>query len=294
MLQKDTRKKPEWLKMPTIGNSSAGEVRRVLRELELNTVCSEAKCPNRGHCFQRGTATFLIMGHVCTRNCRYCAIERNIKTPPPLDPDEPARVAEASARMNLRYVVLTSVTRDDLPDGGAGHIAATVKAIKEKIPGVRVEVLTPDFKGSIESLRTVAASAPSVFNHNLETVERLFPYLRPIASYRKSLEVLRLFGETAPSIPRKSGIMAGLGETEEDMMKTLEDLRENGVTLLTIGQYLQPTSRHLPVVRFLEPSEFENWEKRALEMGFTGVASGALVRSSYQADILADARKVQQ
>lgn len=276
--------------MPTMGNRSAGEVRRILNEMHLNTVCNEARCPNRGYCYQRGTATFLILGSVCTRNCAYCAIEKNVKMPPPLDPEEPLRVAEASARMKLSYVVLTSVTRDDVTDGGAGHFAATVTALKEKIDGVRVEVLTPDFNGSTDSLRTVAESGPSVFNHNLETVERLFPALRPIASYRQSLGVLKEFGRIAPEIPVKSGIMVGLGETETDVLAAMKDLRTSGVTLLTIGQYLQPTSAHIPVERYVEPEEFEKWDQQARELGFTGVASGALVRSSYQADLLADTK----
>ncbi len=269
-----------------MGGESAGEVRKIIREHRLNTVCDQARCPNRGHCYQRGTATFLILGSVCTRNCLYCAIEKNVASPPPPDPGEPERVAEAASLMKLRYVVLTSVTRDDLPDGGAAGFAGTVTALKRTIPGVRVEVLTPDFQGRRASLETLAGSRPAVFNHNLETVERLFPCLRPVASYRQSLRVLSDFYGMAPEIPVKSGLMVGLGETEEDLYRSLEDLRESGVTLLTIGQYLQPTSSHFPVKRYMEPAEFEEWERRALDMGFTGVASGALVRSSYHADLL--------
>ena len=279
-------KKPEWLKMPTMGDSSAGEVRKILGRLKLNTVCEEAKCPNRGHCYQRGTATFLILGSVCTRNCAYCAIEKNIARPPLPDPEEPARVAEAAKLMNLRYAVLTSVTRDDMPDGGAGHFAAVVNSVKKSVPGIRVEVLTPDFNGSADSLRTVADSRPEVFNHNIETVERLFPRLRPIASYRQSLEVLDNFRGIAPDIPTKSGIMAGLGENETDVLRAMEDLRSSGVSLLTIGQYLQPTSKHPPVHRYVTPEEFEAYRINALSMGFSGVASAPLVRSSYHADIL--------
>ena len=281
-------KKPSWLKMPTIGNHSAGEVRRILSSRNLNTVCDEAKCPNRGHCYERGTATFLILGSVCTRNCAYCAIEKNVKVPAPPEPDEPERIAQAAEAMNLKYVVLTSVTRDDLADGGAGHFAETVTRLKSTISGVRVEVLTPDFNGSELSLRVVADSKPDVFNHNIETVRRLFPSLRPIASYEQSLSVLKKFSEIAPDIPRKSGIMVGLGETDNDIRESLFDLRNNGVSLLTIGQYLQPTTKHIPVVRYVEPSEFEKWENTALAMGFTGVASGPLVRSSFHADLLAD------
>ena len=285
------RRKPEWLKMPTIGNGSAGAVRKVLSDLDLETVCDRTRCPNRGHCYQRGTATFLILGSICTRNCAYCAIDRNVASPPPPDPSEPSRVAEAASRMGLWYVVLTSVTRDDLPDGGAGHFAGTVGELKRLIPGVEVEVLTPDFEGSREALETVASAVPDVFNHNLETVERLFPALRPVASYRQSLEVLRLFGELAPGIPVKSGLMVGLGEERADVERSMRDLRENGVSILTIGQYLQPTTDHLPVHRYVDPEEFEDYRLTALSMGFTSVASGPLVRSSYHADLLSGSLK---
>ncbi|MCK5131424.1 MAG: lipoyl synthase [Candidatus Sabulitectum sp.] len=283
-------RKPDWLKMPTIGNRSAGEVRRILSTMNLNTVCNEARCPNRGHCYERGTATFLILGSVCTRNCAYCAIEKNATSLPPPDPDEPRRIAEASSSMNLKYVVLTSVTRDDLPDGGAGHFAETVTELRNTISAVRVEVLTPDFNGDESALRTIAECRPDVFNHNLETVRRLFPALRPIASYDQSLDVLKRFSKIAPDIPVKSGIMVGLGENADDIEETLIDLKNSGVSLLTIGQYLQPTSKHMPAVRYVEPVEFENWEKTALEIGFAGVASGALVRSSFHADLLAESK----
>lgn len=286
-----TTKKPHWLKMPTMGSRSAGEIRKILSAMDLNTVCNEARCPNRGHCYERGTATFLILGSVCTRNCAYCAIERNIASPPPPDSDEPGRIAEASAAMNLKYVVLTSVTRDDLPDGGAGHFAETVTRIRDRIENVRVEVLTPDFNGSESSLETIAKCRPDVFNHNLETVRRLFHELRPVASYSQSLAVLKKFSQLAPGIPTKSGLMVGLGENTGDMEKAMEDLRSSGVSLLTIGQYLQPTSRHMPVVRYVEPVEFENWKIMALKMGFTAVASGPLVRSSFHAEVLSEAYK---
>ena len=276
--------------MPTLGNHSAGEVRRILSSLNLNTVCNEARCPNRGHCYERGTATFLILGSVCTRNCAYCAIEKNVKTPPPPDSEEPRNIAEAAAMMNLKYVVLTSVTRDDLPDGGAEHFAKTLIALKNKIKEVRVEVLTPDFNGDKLALRTIADSRPDVFNHNIETVKRLFRTLRPIASYDQSLELLKSFSEIAPDIPRKSGIMLGLGEKADDIEKALLDLRNCGVSLLTLGQYLQPSSKHMAVARYVEPEEFEIWEKKALGMGFTGVASGPLVRSSFHADLLSESR----
>lgn len=276
--------------MPTIGNSSAGEVRKILSSMNLNTVCNEARCPNRGHCYERGTATFLILGSVCTRNCKYCAIEKNVILPARPDPDEPRRIAEASAMMKLKYVVLTSVTRDDLPDGGASHFAETVKELKKLINGVKVEVLTPDFNGSESALKIIANSQPDVFNHNLETVRRLFSNLRPIASYNQSLEILKRFSEIKPDIPTKSGLMLGLGENSKDIIEALQDLRNSNVSLLTIGQYLQPTSKHISVERYVEPSEFLQWEKTALDMGFTAVASGALVRSSFHADLLSEAK----
>jgi lipoic acid synthetase len=285
-LKKD--KKPLRLKMPTIGNESAGEVRRILTDLNLNTVCSQARCPNSGHCYQRGTATFLILGSVCTRNCAYCAIEKNVASPALPDPDEPRRIAEASSAMQLRYVVLTSVTRDDLLHGGAEHFAATVTALRNRMENVKVEVLTPDFKGDEDALKIIAECRPDVFNHNIETVRRLFPILRPVASYEQSLNLLKRFSELAPGIPIKSGIMAGLGETKLEMEETLPDLRKSGVSLLTIGQYLQPTSKHMAPARYVEPHEFEQWKNSAMEMGFSSVASGPLVRSSFHADIMAE------
>jgi lipoic acid synthetase len=285
-LKKD--KKPLWLKMPTIGNESAGEVRRILTDLNLNTVCSQARCPNSGHCYQRGTATFLILGSVCTRNCAYCAIEKNVASPALPDPDEPRRIAEASSAMQLRYVVLTSVTRDDLLHGGAEHFAATVTALRNRMENVKVEVLTPDFKGDEDALKIIAECRPDVFNHNIETVRRLFPILRPVASYEQSLNLLKRFSELAPGIPIKSGIMAGLGEMKLEMEETLPDLRKSGVSLLTIGQYLQPTSKHMAPARYVEPHEFEQWKNSAMEMGFLSVASGPLVRSSFHADIMAE------
>ncbi|OPL18518.1 MAG: hypothetical protein AVO35_04090 [Candidatus Aegiribacteria sp. MLS_C] len=278
------RRKPSWLRMPERGSGEAARVRGILRKYSLETVCRKAMCPNIGHCFQRGTATFLIMGDSCTRNCRYCAIEHSAGDPPPLDPREPARVAEASAEMGLSYVVVTSVTRDDLTDGGAGHFAAVVRELRLAIPGVTVEVLTPDFCGETESIRTLAVSGPDVFNHNLETVERLFPEVRPEADYARSLGVLRTFGTLSPGTPLKSGLMLGLGETPLEVLGALEDLRESGVTMLTLGQYLQPSRRHWPVHRYLPPEEFDDMALAAREMGFSTVASGPLVRSSFHAD----------
>ena len=248
--------KPPWVKVPTLGSLEAGGVRRILRSYDLSTVCNDALCPNRGHCYQRGTATFLLLGRLCTRGCLYCAIEGS-DSPPPPDPGEPGRVAGAAADLSLSYVVLTSVTRDDLPDGGAEHFARTVEAVRSRIPGCRVEVLVPDFGGSRASLSRIGRASPTVFNHNLETVERLFAEVRPGASFPRSLEVLEEFGRLWPDIPLKSGLMLGLGESREELMETLERLRDTGVELLTMGQYLQPSERHWPVDRYLHPDEFE-------------------------------------
>lgn len=275
--------RPAWLRTPVSGGETAAETRMLLGELGLNTVCSEARCPNRGHCYQRNTAAFLIMGRVCTRDCRYCAVQHGNPSPP--DPDEPCRLGEAAKAMGLRYVVITSVTRDDLPDGGARCFNDVVTALKRNVTGIRVEVLTPDFRGSRSSLETVAEAAPDVFNHNLETVERLFPALRPSGSYRLSLEVLDAFHGLRAGVPVKSGLMLGLGETGQDIEDSLRDLRKAGVTMLTLGQYLRPSKDHAEVGRYVTPEEFRIWRERALEMGFESVASGPLVRSSYHADV---------
>lgn len=277
--------KPEWVRVPTLGSAAAGRVRRILRSHGLSTVCSDALCPNRGHCYQRGTATFLLLGSICTRSCRYCAVESGDPSPPPPDPNEPRRVAEAASEMGLTYVVLTSVTRDDLPDGGAGHFAATVNAVRELTPEALVEVLVPDFGGSRRSLRTVADCAPAVFNHNLETVERLFPRIRPEASFGRSLRLLREFGDIAPEVPLKSGLMLGLGEERGEVTDALAKLLMAGVSILTLGQYLRPSEDHWPVDRYLHPDEFDSLRAEALDMGFSKVAAGPLVRSSYHADL---------
>jgi len=285
MSDRKKRSKPDWLRMPTMGAEGAAEVRSILRKHDLETVCSQARCPNMGHCYQRGTATFLILGSVCTRTCGYCAIEHSACPPPPPDPDEPARVAGAAAEMGLSYVVVTSVTRDDLPDGGAGHFAKTVSEIRKLLPEAMIEVLTPDFRGAETSLQIISDASPDVFNHNLETVRALFPAVRPEASYDLSLEVLRKYGRMSPSTPLKSGLMVGLGEEIEDIRKAITDLREAGVTMLTLGQYLQPTSEHLAVDRFVHPREFDEWKAFAESIGFRSVASGPLVRSSFHADL---------
>ncbi len=279
------RKKPDWLKMPSRGAEEAAKVRNILLKYSLDTVCRQAKCPNLGYCYQHGTATFLILGNLCTRSCGYCAIGTATDKPAPLHPDEPDRVAKAAAEMDLSYVVITSVTRDDLQDGGADHFASTVKALRNRIKGVRIEVLTPDFNGNISALETVAEASPDVFNHNLETVEKLFSAVRPDTSYDLSLSILARYGKLSPSTPIKSGLMLGLGEQDDDIRKAIHDLRSSGVTMLTLGQYLQPSRKHWPVDRYVTPEEFDNWREFALSEGFNSVASGPLVRSSFHAEL---------
>jgi len=275
---------PDWLRRPIQTDADYSEVQGLLKKLDLHTVCESAKCPNRHECWNRGTATVMILGDTCTRNCGFCAVTAGCPAAP--DHDEPQRVAAAVAELKLRHVVITSVTRDDLPDGGASVFAATIRAIKKELPQATVEVLTPDFQGSIDDLHTVLKAAPDVFNHNLETVERLQAEVRPQASYKVSLDVLRNAARRDGNVLVKSGIMLGLGETDEEVFQTLEDLYSAGCRLLTIGQYLAPSREHLHTKRFVPPAEFQALEKSALEMGFSEVAAGPLVRSSYRADHL--------
>jgi lipoic acid synthetase len=279
------RRMPRWLLRPVAAPGRNAEVEGMLDELHLNTVCRSAKCPNRGECFASGTATFLIMGDACTRGCRFCAVDT--RAPAPLDPDEPARVGEAAKRMGLKHVVVTTVTRDDLPDGGAAHFVAVIDTIRDAAPDARVEVLTSDFGGRMDSVDTVAAARPHVFNHNVETVPRLYAEVRPGADYRRSLDVLARVRVTQPDLPTKSGMMVGLGETREEVVEVMRDLRAHGVDIVTIGQYLRPSARHLPVAEFVEPATFEWYAERAREIGFPGVASSPFVRSSYHAGELA-------
>ncbi len=260
----------------------ARPLRRVLRELKLETVCESARCPNIGECFTRPTATFMIAGTRCTRRCGFCAVDT--ARPLPLDAGEPLRIAEAARRMGLRHVVVTAVARDDLRDGGAEHFAATVRAIRAAVPGARIEVLTPDFKGERAPLAGVLAAGPDVFNHNLETVPRLSPRVRPQASYERSLGVLARAKALRPSVLVKSGIMVGLAETPPEVRGVMEDLRASGCELLTIGQYLQPTRGHLPVVEYVSPARFAEYATFGRRVGFRQVAAGPLVRSSYHAD----------
>ncbi len=282
-------KLPDWLKVRVRAGGSGGEVAGILRDLRLNTVCSGALCPNIGECFCSGTATFLIMGGSCTRNCKFCAIDHDPHPAPP-EADEPERLAEAAARLKLNYVVVTSVTRDDLPDGGAGIFAAVIEALRRRLPEAGVEVLTPDFNGDRAAIAAVLAAKPSVFNHNIETVERLSNEIRTRATYRKSLEVLKIAAETGGGIPVKSGIMLGLGESDEEAVQALKDLRGAGVSIVTVGQYLPPSAEHWPLARFVTPEEFARFGEIARELGFSAVASSPLVRSSYHAGELVRAR----
>ena len=274
-------RKPAWLKRRLPSGETFNQVRELIEAGRLHTVCQEAKCPNIWECYARQTATFLIMGSRCTRNCRFCSVAPG--PPEPLDPQEPARVAEAAARMGLTYAVVTSVTRDDLPDGGAAHFAATIREIRRLIPGTLVEVLIPDFQGDRSALLTVLEAQPDVLNHNIESVPRLYPQVRPQADYLRSLALLKRARDFDLGIATKSGLMLGLGEETQELRRTLQDLRAADCRILTLGQYLQPSPEHLPVARYVTPEEFENWRTSALEMGFAEVASGPFVRSSYHA-----------
>jgi lipoic acid synthetase len=279
--EKKRLKKPYWLKRPIASGESYQEIRDLLKEGHLHTVCQEALCPNLGECFSKKTATFLILGDRCTRNCRFCAIDQGISGHP--DPDEPRRVAEAAKHLGLRYVVVTSVTRDDLQDGGAAQFEKTVFEIRRKVPKARIELLIPDFQGSERALRRVVDACPDVLNHNMETVPRLYPTVRPEADYNSSLRLLRRVHEWAPEMTTKSGLMLGLGEARDELLGVFADLLTMNCRVLTLGQYLQPSKNHLPVKRFVPPEEFDELKGIALDMGFLQVASGPFVRSSYHA-----------
>ena len=278
---KPVRRLPPWLKK-RIPTTDAGQgVRAMLRELGLTTVCQEAHCPNIMECFAKHTATFMIMGDVCTRNCRFCAVHTG--EPQPLDPDEPRRVAEAVARLKLRHAVITSVTRDDLADGGSAHFVAVIDAIRQRHKCL-IEVLTPDFEGREVDIATVAHARPDVYNHNLETVPRLCETVRPQADYSRSLGVLECVKRVAPDRVTKSGLMVGMGETRQEIHDSLRDLRGVNCDIITIGQYLRPSPEHVPVARYMPPEEFEELRREALELGFRAAASGPFVRSSYCAE----------
>jgi lipoic acid synthetase len=276
-----TTSKPPWLKRRLPGGGAYEKVRHLLKQGHLHTVCQEAKCPNLWECFSQETATFLILGDRCTRDCRFCAVGKGPENPP--DTDEPARIAEAVLEMNLGYVVITSVTRDDLPDGGAGHFVQTIRAIRKRTPPTRIEVLIPDFQGDTGALDKIVQARPDVINHNMETVRRLYPAVRPQADFDRSLFVLRYIAEKKAGIPLKSGIMLGLGETREELLEALESLLETGCRMLTLGQYLQPSKSHLDIARYVPPEEFDELKQVASQLGFNQVASGPFVRSSYHA-----------
>lgn len=271
---------PEYLKRPIIDTDKTKTVRKILKDNCLNTVCEGARCPNKNECYQKNTATFLIMGSVCTRNCRYCNI--SCEKPLPLDKNEPKNVAKAVKELGLKFVVITSVTRDDLPDGGAGHFAECLKEIKKMTPEVKIEILTPDFKGDTKSIDTVINSAPNVFNHNIEAVERVFKTARPQAIYKRSLQVLKYVKDNSDLLT-KSGLMVGLGETFEEVEQTLVDLKNVGCDIVTIGQYIQPSKQHLQVEKFYTLEEFEELKALAKKVGIKNYQIGPLVRSSYNA-----------
>ena len=275
--------KPDWLKVRAPSDDIRSQfVRRVLRQARLSTICREAACPNIGECFAGGTAAFLVMGSVCTRRCPFCDVAHG--RPEPLDTTEPERLAQAAQRLGLKYVVVTSVNRDDLPDGGAGHFAKIARALRNTIPNVSIEILTPDFKGRSEkALEALSEALPDVFNHNIETVPSLYKLARPGADYAHSLKLLEDFSQRFPGIPTKSGLMLGLGETDDEVEEVLADLLDHGVSIVTIGQYLAPTQAHLPVHRYVAPQTFELWRGKALAMGFQKAFAGVFVRSSYHA-----------
>lgn len=274
-------RKPSWLKVRTPGGPNYSRLRRMMRELDLHTVCEEAHCPNVGECWEHGTATFMILGDVCTRNCAYCAVAHG--RPPRYDIEEPARVAAAVEQMQLRHAVITSVDRDDLPDFGAWIFAETIRQIKQRLPDCSVEVLVPDFQGSEESIRTVLDAQPDIYNHNTETVPRLYKRCRPGGRYERVMKIFRLAKQIAPGTPTKTGIIVGMGEVVEELVQTMRELREVDVDILTLGQYLRPSDGHIPLDRYYTPDEFSELRDIGLAMGFRHVESGPLVRSSYHA-----------
>ncbi|WP_396268061.1 lipoyl synthase [Ideonella sp.] len=280
----ETLKKPDWIRVKAGSPTTRFyEIKNILREHKLHTVCEEASCPNIGECFGKGTATFMIMGDKCTRRCPFCDVGHG--RPDPLDVDEPANLAKTIAALKLKYVVITSVDRDDLRDGGADHYAQCIGAVREQSPETRIEVLVPDFRGRLEKALAILKSAPpDVMNHNLETVPRLYKEARPGSDYQFSLTLLKRFKEEVPGVPTKSGLMVGLGETDEEILAVMADMRAHNIDMLTIGQYLAPSGHHLPVRRYVHPDTFKMFEAKAAEMGFSHAAVGAMVRSSYHAD----------
>ena len=292
VVQTERLKKPEWIRVKAAApNSRFDEIKKILRENEMFTVCEEASCPNIGECFGNGTATFMIMGDKCTRRCPFCDVGHG--RPDPLDVNEPSNLAKSIAQMRLKYVIITSVDRDDLRDGGAAHFVECINEIRERSPLTQIEVLVPDFRGRLDkALDIFAQGLPDVMNHNLETVPRLYKQSRPGADYMHSLKLLKDFKAQHSSIPTKSGLMVGLGETDEEILEVMRDMREHDIEMLTIGQYLQPSEHHLPVMRYVHPDTFKMFEEEAYKMGFTHAAVGAMVRSSYHADVQAHAAGV--
>lgn len=279
-------KKPDWIRVRMGNGERFQDIKRILREHDLHTVCEEASCPNIGECFGKGTATFMILGDLCTRRCPFCDVAHGKPLPP--DPAEPLNLARTIAALGLKYVVITSVDRDDLRDGGARHFVDCIRAVREKAPHTKIEVLVPDFRGRLDvALDVLAQCPPDVMNHNLETVPRLYRQARPGADYAHSLMLLKRFKARFPGIPTKSGLMVGLGETDDEIIAVMRDLRAHEVDMLTIGQYLQPSAHHLPVLRYVEPAVFDAFSREAAAMGFTHAACGPLVRSSYHADVQA-------
>ncbi|MGL4925129.1 lipoyl synthase [Aeromonas sp. 30P] len=285
-------RKPDWMRIKLPPSSQKIEhIKSTLRKNKLHSVCEEASCPNLAECFNHGTATFMIMGAICTRRCPFCDVAHG--RPLALDPEEPKKLAQTIKEMNLKYVVITSVDRDDLRDGGAQHFADCIREIREHSPQTRIEILTPDFRGRMEqALEVFRETPPDVFNHNLETAPRMYRVARPGADYKWSLELLRRIKEMHPHVPTKSGLMMGLGETNEEIVEVLKDLRAHGVNMLTLGQYLQPSRHHLPVKRYVPPAEFDELKYVAMELGFTHAACGPFVRSSYHADLQAKGEEV--
>jgi lipoyl synthase len=283
VVQSEPLRKPEWIRVRAGGGERFGEIKKILREASLHTVCEEASCPNIGECFGHGTATFMIMGDLCTRRCPFCDVAHG--RPNPLDPDEPRHLGETIAKLKLKYVVITSVDRDDLRDGGAGHFVDCVKAVRSLSPATRIEILTPDFRGRLDrALAVLDGDPPDVMNHNLETVPRLYLQARPGSDYAHSLLLLKKFKSGHPTVATKSGLMVGLGETNDEILEVMRDLRAHDVDMLTIGQYLQPSRHHLAVTRFVHPDDFRMFEREAAKMGFAKAACGPMVRSSYHAD----------
>ncbi|HVG17703.1 MAG TPA: lipoyl synthase [Blastocatellia bacterium] len=279
---------PEWLRKPHRNVEADHKLKSMLRTRGLHTVCEEARCPNRNDCFERGAATFMILGDICSRSCGFCSVKTGRGLPLESLAGEPEEVAEAAAQLGLRYVVITSVNRDELPDGGAAHFASTISAVRRRLPQARIEVLTPDFKGDRRALRTVLDAAPDTYNHNVESVPRLYRTVRPQADYGQSLDVLKAARDYAPRVLTKSGFMVGFGETRDEVGSLLEDLFAARVDVVTIGQYLQPTRRHLPVIEYVHPRVFDEYRELGERLGFKAVFSGPLVRSSYMAEMLSD------